>query len=72
MLTTVDEVILALGGPTKTAAVAGVGASAVVNWRTRGEIPPDCFLLIRDALTALGTDVEPAVFGFKFADETRA
>lgn len=65
MLTTVDDVIDALGGPTKTAAVAAVGPSAVVNWRTRKEIPSDCFLLIRDALAALGKEVAPDVFGFK-------
>lgn len=73
MLNSVDAVIEALGGPTKTAAVAAVGASAVVNWRTRGEIPPDRFLLIRDALAALGSEVDPSVFGFKVAaDEARA
>jgi hypothetical protein len=65
MLNTVDDVIEALGGPTKTAALAGVGASAVVNWRVRGEIPPENFLLIRDALAALEKEVEPSVFGFK-------
>lgn len=73
MIDTVDEVIRALGGPTKTAAVAGVGASAVINWRTRKEIPPDCFLVITDALRAAGEEVDRSVFGFKpVADEARA
>lgn len=63
--------IEALGGPTKTAAVAAVGPSAVVNWRVRGEIPPENFMLIKEAVQALGLDVEPAVFGFKISDEAR-
>ena len=36
MLNTVDEVIKALGGPGKTADLAGVGTSAVSNWSKRG------------------------------------
>jgi hypothetical protein len=72
MLTSVESVIEALGGPTKTAALAAVGASAVVNWRVRGEIPPDNFMLITDALRALGMEAAPSVFGFKVADEVRA
>jgi len=75
MIKTVDAVIDALGGPTKTAAVAGVGASAVINWRTRGEITPEHFLLICDAVQAAGKGpVDRSVFGFKEreADEARA
>jgi hypothetical protein len=65
MLKSVDDVIDALGGPTKTAGVTGVGASAVINWRTRKEIPPEHFLLICDALKAVGKHADRAVFGFK-------
>ena len=74
MLKSVEAVIDALGGPTKTAAVAGVGASAVINWRTRGEISPENFLLITDAVRASGKgEIDPMVFGFKaLADEARA
>ena len=64
MLKSVDAVIEALGGPTKTAGVTGVGASAVINWRTRGEIPPEHFLVIGEALRAVGTCVDRTVFGF--------
>lgn len=67
MLKTVDDVIAALGGPTKTAGVTGVGASAVINWRTRREIPPEHFLRICGALKAAGKDVDRAVFGFNEA-----
>lgn len=74
MIKSVDDVIEALGGPTKTAALSGVGASAVVNWRTRGEIPPEHFLRICDALEAAGKGaVDRSVFGFKaLSDEARA
>lgn len=72
MLTTVDEVIRALGGPTKTAAIAAVGASAVVNWRKRQEIPPEHFLLISDAVAAAGKgEIALDVFGFKAVEEAR-
>jgi hypothetical protein len=72
MLNTVDDVIEALGGPTATASLAGVGVSAVSNWSKRGRIAPDKFVIVRDALVALGKDVRPDVFGFKFTDEVRA
>ena len=64
MLKSVDDVIDALGGPTKTAGVTGVRASAVINWRTRKEIPPEHFILITDALNAIGERADRAVFGF--------
>jgi hypothetical protein len=72
MLNSVDEVIDALGGPTKVAALVAVGPSAVVNWRTRKEIPPDCFVLITDALAGLGKEAARSVFGFKEPAEARA
>jgi len=72
MLNTVDEVIEALGGPTATASLAGVGVSAVSNWSFRGRIAPDKFVIISDALASLGKEVRPTVFGFKFTDEVRA
>lgn len=75
MINSVEAVIEALGGPTKTAAVAGVGASAVINWRTRGEITPEHFLLICEAVDATGKGpVDRSVFGFKplVVEEVRA
>lgn len=71
MLITVEAVVEALGGTTATATTVGVGASAVSNWLDRGKIAPDKFLLIREALAALGKDVDPCVFAFKVSDEAR-
>lgn len=72
MLTTVDDVIEALGGTAAVAGLAGVGSSAVSNWRERGKIAPDNFLLISEALRAKGAEASPAIFGFKAVDEARA
>lgn len=72
MLRTVEAVVEALGGTTAAAAAAGVGASAVSNWLDRGKIAPDKFLLVREALFAVGKEADPCVFAFKVADEARA
>jgi len=71
MLNSVDDVIDALGGPTATAVVAGIGTSGVSNWRARGKISPTKFILIREALAAKHLDVCPSVFGFKTTEEAR-
>jgi hypothetical protein len=71
MLTTVDDVIEALGGTAATAGLAGVSAPAVSNWRERGKIAPGKFLLISEALEARGKEASPEVFGFAVSEETR-
>lgn len=70
MLTTVEAVVEALGGTTAAASTAGVGASAVSNWLERGKIAPDKFLLIREALAAVGKEADPCVFAFKPVEES--
>jgi DNA-binding transcriptional regulator YdaS (Cro superfamily) len=66
MLNSVDDVVDALGGTASVASLLGVGPSAVSNWRARGKIPEDNFLLVRDALKANGRgEADPSVFGFK-------
>ncbi len=65
MLDSVDDTIEALGGTGAAAVLAGVGSSAVSNWRAKGEIPAENFLLFKVALAAQGKDVTPRVFGFK-------
>jgi DNA-binding transcriptional regulator YdaS (Cro superfamily) len=72
MLTDVDAVIEALGGTAAAAGLAGVSSPAVSNWRERGKITADKFLLISEALKARGADVSPSVFGFKVAEEERS
>lgn len=62
-LNTVDSVIEALGGNAGVSELTGLSMQAVSNWKFRGSIPPEHFMVIS---TALGDDkADPAVFGFK-------
>lgn len=72
MLKTVDDVVEALGGTLKAAEAANVGASAVSNWKARGRLPSDRFLLISSALEREGKSVTPELFGFASAAEKRS
>lgn len=63
MLESVSEVIDELGGNAKAAALVGLGASAVSNWRSRGRIPAEFFLVFSEALKAKGREANPALFG---------
>lgn len=63
MLGTVEAVIEALGGTAATAALAGCKSPAVSNWRSRGRIPAELFLVFSEALSGKGKQVDPALFG---------
>jgi DNA-binding transcriptional regulator YdaS (Cro superfamily) len=65
LLNSVDDVIDALGGASSVAALTGVHAPAVSNWRARGKISQGKFLVIKAALDAREMHVAPSVFGFK-------
>lgn len=65
MLDAIDDVIEALGGVAKVAALCGVGPSAVSNWKARGRIPPEKFFIFDRALAPLNTRADPALFGFE-------
>jgi DNA-binding transcriptional regulator YdaS (Cro superfamily) len=68
MLKSVEAVVEALGGNAATADLAGVGISAVSNWKTRRAIPAENFLTFSRALARMGKKVDPTVFGFKDAE----
>jgi hypothetical protein len=69
--TGVDSVIEALGGPTATAVIVGVRPSAICNWKTRGSIPPDKFMLLERALADRGKGKPSThLFGFEPLSET--
>ena len=71
MLNTVESIIEALGGPTATATIVGVVPSAINNWKTRGEIPSDKFMLLERALADRGKGKpSPNLFGFKVPVKT--
>jgi DNA-binding transcriptional regulator YdaS (Cro superfamily) len=64
MLQSIDEVLDALGGPARVAQLCGVGPSAVSNWKARGRIPAEKFMIFLAELEVLGKKVEPRLFGF--------
>lgn len=63
MLKTVEAVIEELGGATEVASLAAVRLPAVSNWKSRGGIPAEFFVLFTDALKARGKRADPALFG---------
>jgi hypothetical protein len=68
MLRSVDDVVKALGGTVATASLAGVGKSAVSNWKANGSIPAENFLRLSRALELAGKQVDPSLFGLKSAE----
>src|SRR6266567_6611588 len=46
---TVDGLISALGGAKQVAQIAGVGVTAVCNWRRSNRIPPHLYLSFKQA-----------------------
>ena len=71
LLTSVESVIDAIG-PATAAELAGVGPSAVSNWKARGKIPPELFLLFAAELGKTDTEADPSLFGLKQPVEARA
>jgi hypothetical protein len=67
MLRTPGEVIAALGGATKTGLVTKNSPSAVCNWRERKRIPPEYFVVVCQALKAIGKKASYEVFGMRAA-----
>lgn len=63
MLETVEAVIEAVGGDAEAAKLAGVGASAVSNWKARGRIAAGKAMIFTDALARVGKVASPSVFG---------
>lgn len=63
MLTSVNEVVDALGGPSAVGSHYGIGQSAVSNWILRGYVPPGWHLRIYLRLKRMGFKAHPSVFG---------
>lgn len=67
-LTPVEQVIEALGGPTKAAAALGLkNPSIVMNWRTRGKVPADRVLDVEAATGISRHTLRPDIFGVEVA-----
>jgi hypothetical protein len=64
----IDELIEVMGGTTAAAAKAGVTPPAVSNWRTRGFIPPEFFVIFSDEARLRGREVDIGLFKFAAAE----
>ena len=62
MLNSIEEIIEAIGGHDAAAKLAGVGRSAVSNWKARGMIPPEYWHAFAKALSLAKKKANPAVF----------
>jgi len=73
-LSTISEIIEALGGPGEVAAWADVTCSAVCNWVERDVIPPAWHLRLFMETKKRGLVIEPAALGFEepVASEVRS
>ena len=57
-----DDVIDALGGTAETARITGRSQQAISNWRARGSLPPETYLVMQAALAEIGLEAPPAVW----------
>lgn len=64
-LNTVEDVIRALGGPTKAAALVGKTAQAANGWRITKRLPARSFLVLNRELSARGLSAPPSLWGIK-------
>lgn len=69
MLNSAEQVIEALGGIHAAAELAGVGPTAVWNWRARGRIPAELLLIFSDALKRDRLRADPSVFGVRAPED---
>jgi hypothetical protein len=61
-LTTIDEVIAELGGPTEVAKLVGAKwSSSVYNWKSQG-LPSKTFLVLQAALAEAGCTAPPSLW----------
>lgn len=61
-LSTVSNVVEVLGGTGKVSQKLGKTPQSVSNWRARGMIPPELYLVISDLLRREGKAADPALF----------
>jgi len=64
----IDELIDLVGGTTAVAAKTGVTPPAVSNWRVRGFIPPEFFVIFSEEARARGRAVDVGLFKFAAAE----
>ena len=62
-LTTIDDIISAMGGPSELAELLDVTQQAVSMWKVRGEIPSGWHYRLHLEALRRGCVINPAVFG---------
>ena len=65
LIRTAAGVIDALGGTCAAARVAEATPQSMTNARTRNRLPYPTFLILTDALSALGKSADPRLWGIK-------
>lgn len=68
-LSTIDDVVERLGGPTKAGRIVGRGPQAVCNWVRRGRIAPDTFCVLRAALEEINCTAPKSLWGMVETEE---
>lgn len=63
-LTSVAEIVKALGGTRAACAILGVGQSAVGNWRGANQLPPHTFPTISQELLKRGLSADLGVWNW--------
>lgn len=71
-LTTIDEVLAALGGDAAVARLTGRGRQSISNWRRRRGFPPVTFLVLREALKKRGWSAPEGLWGMEAEKPARA
>ncbi len=64
-LNSVEAVIDALGGSAAAQKIAGVSQPAVSNWKARGRMPAEFFLVFGARLRKKAATVDPSLFGIQ-------
>ena len=69
ILTTTDEVMDALGGTGAVAVLTGRTSPAASNWRGFDTFPANTYVVMTEALRALGKTAPDSLWGMKTAPE---
>lgn len=62
-INTLDELIDALGGPSRAAAQHEITPQAVCDWKAKGYLPPSRHMQVFLALKRIGKSADPDLFG---------
>ncbi len=66
-LTTAEDVIRELGGPTQTARLTQRKSQHVWNWKKANRLPADTYLIVNEELRSKDKSAPPELFGIKRA-----